>query len=712
MSEDIKLKNDYQEEEAHLKECLEVINWNIGFYDEQLTENKAMVKELFDHYHDDNPELHGELVMGLDWQKQLTRTVWKNKQAADKPYFGRIDYQELEKHHSSGEKFSLYIGKSGVSRNVSEVLIVDWRAPISSVYYESDVGEASYPSPEGEMIEVSLHLKRTYDIEKGKLNDYYDTDVISNDEFLTKYLAKNKEVVLGEIIATIQKEQNAIIRDTPWHTVIVQGVAGSGKTTVAMHRISYLLYNFKEKLRQDEFYIIGSNKTLLNYIVSVLPNLDVYNAHQMTMTELFLSLLQEDIPFKKQKIKIQDILREENIDGFKQLKGSLMIVNALSQFLKDYEKQVIPIEDIEYDDGVIYSKKDIEQLIDSFPMYSLQDKIDMLNKRLINKVKNINVLKQVEKDYLRSELKKYKDYFGKANMKIDIMERYEKFLRFLRLDQEGSKVSIAADCILKRLDDKILDLYDLSLLCLIKKRLLSENDFDFISHVVIDEAQDFGVSVFKVLRLIFPNCNYTIMGDISQNIYYDSGMNDWKELRDKVFFEGKDQFYVLSKSYRNTVEISDYASRILKKCTFETYQIDPIVRHGKEVQVKKAETKEQMYSFCAEALNGWKAEGYDTMAVICRDMEEALKVQGELHKQVELNELPEDVAEVKFVNGIMVLPIHLTKGLEFDTVLLFNPSDESYPSNNASAKLLYVAVTRALHEFQIVCMNKVSALLT
>lgn len=739
MCDDLKLKQDYLEEKKHLEECLSVIKKNIQFYEEKFNVNKAEIKELYDNYRSNNPELHSDLVMGLDWQTQLERTIRKNKLAVDKPYFGRIDYTE----HDSKElpnnnlysvasetkvpeaKFSLYIGKNGVAKDVSEVMIVDWRAPVSSVYYESDVGEGSYPSPEGDMIRVSLHLKRTYEIEKGKLIDYYDTDVISNDEFLTRYLAKNKEVVLGEIIATIQKEQNIIIRDTPWHTVIVQGVAGSGKTTVAMHRISYLLYNFKDKLRQDEFYIIGSNKTLLNYIVSVLPNLDVYHAHQMTMTELFLSLLEDNINIKKQKLKIQDILREENREGFKQLKGSLEIVKYLIKFLKEYEKRIVPAEDIYYQDDVLYARKDIEQLIDNFPMYPMQEKIEVLNKRIIDRVKTVNERNREEKEYTQKEVKKYKDYFGKSNQKINLLEEYTSFLRLLKFEWEekkaeqkdvesdmGYKADSAIDYILNRIDNKILDLYDLALLCMIKKHLIKGDDFNFISHVVIDEAQDFGVSVFLVLRTLFPNCNYTIMGDISQNIYYDSGMNDWKALREDVFNINKDRFYVLSKSYRNTVEISDFAGSILKKCTFETYEIEPIIRHGKSVSINNVDSEQEMYLHCAEILIHWKKEGYDTMAVICYDMEEARKVQNQLKKHIEINILPEDAEEVKFVNGIMVLPIHLTKGLEFDTVMLFNPSEKNYPYNDASAKLLYVAVTRALHEFRIVCHDEISGLLT
>lgn len=693
-----------QQEEKHLSYCVDVIKHNIETYEEQLEINKAETKELYDNYRSNNPELHSDLVMGLDWQKQLERALRKNLNAVNKPYFGRIDYIE----HGEELEFSLYIGKNGIAKDVSDILIVDWRAPVSSVYYDSDVGEASYPSPEGDMIKVALNLKRTYEIDRGTLLDYYDTDVISNDEFLTKYLAKNKEVVLGEIIATIQKEQNEIIRDTPWHSVIVQGVAGSGKTTVAMHRISYLLYNFKDKLRQDEFYIIGSNKTLLNYIVGVLPNLDVYHTHQLTMTELFLQILDDDFPLKKLKFQINDVLREENKSGFKQLKGSILLASELDRYLAVYEKQFIKVNDVVFKGDVIYLKDDICKLIDSFPMYPAQEKIDVLNKRLINKIKQICEKQEEKREIIRAELNIYKDHFGKANQKIDLMEVYRHFLLAKAFEWQDKLEGSAVREILYRLDNKIIDLYDLSLLTLIKKRLRRSSDFDAVSHIVVDEAQDFGVSVFAVLKKLFVNCNYTIMGDVSQNIYYDTGMNDWRTLREEVFQVTKDKFYVLAKSYRNTVEISNYASEVLKKCTFETYEICPIVRHGKPVEVVATKTRQEGIKYCSDSIKAWLNESYDTTAVICHDMDEARQVQKLLSTSVNTVELPDDIEEVKFVNGIMVLPVHLTKGLEFDTVILWNPSKENYPADDANAKLLYVAITRALHECKVVYQGELT----
>ncbi|QHQ59398.1 hypothetical protein Ana3638_00105 [Anaerocolumna sedimenticola] len=229
MSRHEELRSEWKKEEKHLAGCVAVIQKNIDENIRKLTEIKVETKELYDNYRSDNPELHNDLVIGLSMQSQIERTLYKNMAALKKPFFGRIDYMEQGENitqprdNTDQKDFSLYIGKNGISKTSTEMIIIDWRAPVSSVYYDSDIGESSYLSPFGDPIYIILNLKRTFEISDSKLVDFYDTDVIANDEFLTKYLGKNKEVVLGEIIATIQKEQNEIIRDTPWHSVIVQG---------------------------------------------------------------------------------------------------------------------------------------------------------------------------------------------------------------------------------------------------------------------------------------------------------------------------------------------------------------------------------------------------------------------------------------------------------------------------------------------------------
>ena len=237
----------------------------------------------------DDPRLSIHYEDGLKYVrfKENEYDLIRYEKARKKPYFGRIDFKD----GISQEEETCYIGRAGIAKNGSEPVVLDWRAPIASVYYESSMGPCTYTVSSEGTYEMDLVRKRTYEIEQDVLKDFFDSDVVANDELLTKYLAKNKKAVLGEIIATIQKEQNVIIRRSPRTNVIIQGVAGSGKTTVAMHRISFILYNYKDDFRPEDFYIVGSNRILLNYITSVLPELDVYGIRQLTMEQLFVRLL-------------------------------------------------------------------------------------------------------------------------------------------------------------------------------------------------------------------------------------------------------------------------------------------------------------------------------------------------------------------------------------------------------------------------------------
>lgn len=709
------------EEEKHLERTLRVIDDNIARYSAEFARISAETKELYDNYRSSNPELHNDLVVGLDIKSQTERILNKNIIARKNPYFGRIDYTE----HDSGESFSLYIGKHGIRKNKYEGLIVDWRAPVSSVYYESDIGESSYDTPTDETIAISLKKKRTYEISDSKLVDYYDSDVVANDEFLTKYLSKNKEVVLGEIIATIQKEQNAIIRDTPFHSVVVQGVAGSGKTTVAMHRISYILYNYKERFRPDEFYIIGSNRMLLNYITGVLPNLEVHNVNQMTMEEFFISLLDKDFDVKKGRyglaksfISLKEDTRSEKRSRLMAYKGSLSFIRALEHYLRQYELNLAVKEPVEYNGETLFTKEDMVYFLTFFEDKPMQEKIDLLNKKLAYKITSINELEMQHKEVTKSEVKRFRNYFGNRSEKLKLMEIYEGFLEYMKfhgkeLEGEGIKAldEEGISLLLNDLHRKKLDIYDLGMLLMIKKKLKMTKDFDYVSHIVVDEAQDFGAMVFYLCKRLFRDCTYTIMGDVSQNIHYDTGMNDWEVLKNEIFNPEKDKFYVLAKSYRNTIEISEYAGRILRKCSFKTYDIEPIIRHGREVEVIRAGSADEMLRQAVDILKGIKDSGYDTAAVICRTQEETLKVHKLLKEYVEVEPIPDNLEDMTFMNGIMVLPIHMTKGLEFEAVIIWNPDEERYNADDADAKLLYVAATRAMHELYIIYSGSLSKLL-
>ena len=586
---------------------------------------------------------------------------------------------------------------------------------MASVYYENAVGPCEYTVQNEKTYAIDLLMKRTYEIENDTLKDFYDSDVVANDELLTKYLAKNKKAVLGEIIATIQKEQNEIIRKSPKQNVIVQGSAGSGKTTVAMHRISYILYNYDKEFRPEDFYIIGSNRILLNYITSVLPDLDVYGIRQMTMEQLFTRLLYED--WDEHTMRVHALAKE---DSFIHIKGTLFWFQNLEEYCRKLEEETILAEDIflevpvktssvrrtsskvtfQKTSKILLTAEVIAAYLNENPEVSIQNKIAMLNKRVMAKVHNEITGKDIRytADDKREIQKKYRWYFGGKEWKTSIFELYADFLEEQRL--KGYQLPVP---------ENDFDVYDLAALAYLYKRVKEIELVREASHVVIDEAQDFGMMVYSVLKFCMRNCTFTIMGDVSQNIHYGYGLNDWEALR-KLFLTGPyDSFELLRKSYRNTIEISNFAMRILQHGNFPIYPVEPIIRHGKDVTMAQLSDDKELYRYTAEQVKHWQKEGLETIAIVCRDEKEAEKIKKKLGKKLSVT--GDDLENTEFGSGVMILPVAYTKGLEFDAVLLFDPSREKYPSDDAHVKLLYVAATRALHELAVLYKDILTGLI-
>lgn len=722
------MKNtDRKAEEQYLQDTMQVIQDNLANYGSEVSRMQGEIDEMLEHYHDNDVELWTLLNNTITLNDHMKRAMYRNERASHKPYFGRIIFRD----ETLGKQESLYIGKGGISRDNTHWMVVDWRAPVANAYYENGLGKCSYAAPEGKEIPIDLQLKRTFEIEEGKLLDYFDTEVVANDDLLMKYLSKNKEAVLGEIVATIQKEQNEIIRKSPYHNVIVQGVAGSGKTTVAMHRISFILYNYQERFRPEDFYIVGSNRILLNYITGVLPDLDVHGVKQMTMEQLFIRLLYEEWDEKKYQVK--SVSGSRNV-----IKGTEEWYLDLEAFIRRLEwdtirRDSIYLEPRQFVEGLqdgrngIYDRREedkkagitlkpiclveseaVERYITQNPTVSIQSKINMLNERLIIKIKDEFLGKGVK--YTESErkaiLKAYRGYYGGRQWKKSIYELYREFLALQR-EKYGTAYEDGAGS-----QDNAFDVYDLAALALLYKRVKETEVISEAHHIVIDEAQDFGMMAYRVLYACIKDCTYTVMGDVSQNIHFGFGLRDWEALKNLLLSDPMDSFGVLRKSYRNTVEISEFATNILRHGSFSIYPVEPIIRHGNQVTVERVTqgvAAEDFFRRIAEICRRWQEQELDTIAVVCRNNEEALKTARQLSKYIEIME--SDLEKVNFGKGIMVLPVEYTKGLEFDAVLILNPTKEAYPIDDGHAKLLYVAATRALHELHILCRGEATGLL-
>ena len=641
-----------------MSEELEYLEYAIDKYNEVIEDSNLKLNNLRELYKYDYDAM-------LEEKFRLENEINSIEKAKKKPYFARIDFKS--KNHFD----KCYIGKKGIYDYDNNVITVDWRAPISSLYYDSNIGECEYKAPEG-IIKGNLLLKRQYTIEDGKLINFNDVDTVSNDELLKPYLSVSADNRLKNIVSTIQSEQNKIIRESMGKNLVIQGVAGSGKTTVALHRIAYLVYNNRNLFKPSDYMVIGPNKFFVSYISNILPDLDVNGVAQNTLDELFLSFMQEDFKINNSL----DIIKEK--DDISYYKVSMNMKNDIDDYFSKLE--VLPNEDFIVDGIKILDKdyiKTIYEEINKNIFKSIKSRINRLI-LLLDKYINEN-FSTISKKYIKNEISQrtidnFKNNINSYLKKyFVIINKKAKVIYIDILKSKGYDYSLV--------NRNKINVEDIPSLLYIKYQLSGSSDFDNYKHIVIDEAQDYGEFTFYSLNKLFKNASFSIYGDLAQSLYSYRSIDNW-ECLEKIFrnFE----ILRLNKSYRTTIEIMNEANKINELLSLD--KAIPVIRHGEEVDY----TNKKAVDLIIELKNKYK-----TLAIITKTQNEANALYEELKNQIDINLI--NSSNLNYNSNINILPSYLSKGLEFDSVIIVG-RDNFNKDNKLDMKLLYVSMTRALHK--------------
>jgi len=739
---------DYKAENEYLQQVLAFINNTLPALATQKDELDARVAYAFRHMNLDNPEQFSEMTVNLSLLDGQKTKVAQMQYALSKPYFARVDFKQENKTENH------YIGKMTLLDDL-KMLITDWRAPISSLYYEGRIGQASYDCLDG-TIAGEITLKRQYQINDGQLESFGDIDITTNDEFLQAALGASKDRRLGDIVATIQAEQNKIIRAPLNEPLLVQGAAGSGKTTIALHRIAYLLYAHENKISANEMMIMAPSKFFLSYISDVLPDLGVNQVVQTTFAEYVADSLEWD---KWEVAPSLTALSEAINSGVysstrmeaARIKSGIDFYKVIDRYCSYIEEQCLPTSDFCVEGYTIYYREAIKNMFletyKHLPMSKRGTEIEKYLKNALKKEIPI-IIKNIEYEYsLRvAECKnafpeetlerqaKIKSIFNERNALLKritdksktVRKQYMKIFQLKSvmtyysalfttpelLEEMSSNIFRHADCQLLvneiRLlhKKKKLEPEDLPPLIWMQKRLFGiESD---IKHVVIDEAQDLSIFQFMALKAVLPKASFSILGDLHQGILAHKGITDWSELL-PIFNVAP---LMLEQSYRTTIEIMDTANSIIQHLyTNKKYDVPlavPVIRHGDPVEMHVISSQASLIDAVCKEISASQKAGFRSIAIIGKTAGECKELQKSLaEKNYNLSIITEQ--ESPYEGGILILPVYLAKGLEFDVVIITDAAQ--YTSEALDVKLLYIAATRALHKLVIYSSGMESALL-
>ena len=671
----------------YLQYVLKCLNDRLAQADAAILEGEKEIEDMHEYYWENYTEMDQYGYEDYDNQQALFRQMNANeeqfrlrkrfKKMQDSPFFGRVDFR----YDGDEEAETFYIGIGNLSESAGSLpLVYDWRAPVSGLFYDYDKGPASYEAPSG-IFEGEVTSKWQYKIRKGKMLYEFESDVKIDDEILGAELGSNGEVQLKNIVRTIQKEQNEIIRNTKDRIMVIQGAAGSGKTSVALHRIAYLLYHDRENLKSSNVLILSPNGVFADYISHILPELGEENIREMSF-DLFAYRELKDIvgDCEDRYDQIEHTVLNPKIQNICREKQSPEFVSKLDGFVLRLEDELMNFRDVEYRGCTLSEKEILDLFYFKFLDVPLLSRMHSVAEYFIDQVETLR-----DRDLSDEEREEVMECFRSMYETRDCYVLYSRFL-----EKEGYRP--LPHCQIEKRRLRYEDVYPVLYL---KYTLCQCRNHHGIKHVVVDEMQDYSWIQYLLIHKMFP-CRMTILGDKAQTM--EDETQDVLKFLPKIF--GKDiRKIVMNRSYRNTMEVAQYANHLTGIEDMELFE-----RHGEPVDERTfSSTEEALETVLEKWLN--RREEFETEALIFlteREAEHAF-----LYIEKRLKEIaPEAENQLCYMNrdsqsfkkGLTVTTFYLAKGLEFDQVFgIFEEDRES----GLQCQAKYITATRALHELHM-----------
>lgn len=666
--------------EQFLKEITDCLQQKIKELDEDLSAGQQEIKNMHEYYWENYTEMDEYGYENYDNQQALLHQAHANEEKLSKrkrltkmlesPFFGRVDFRYDGEEES--ETFYIGIGNFAPCAGMRP-LIYDWRAPVSGLFYDYDRGPAAYDAPGGRM-EGEITSKWQYKIKNGHMIYGFESDTKIDDEILKQELGSGGDVQLKNIVRTIQKEQNAIIRNTEDRILAIQGAAGSGKTSVALHRIAYLLYHDRENLKAANILILSPNNAFSDYISHILPELGEEHIQEMSFDLFAYKELKEvandcedRYDYLEKKMKFQDSEWEIR---FKE-KQSASFIGQMEGFLAMLEEDLVNIRSFTFKGFHKTEEEIIHLFYFKFQTVPLLARMDAVMEYLIDEYETLR-----GKNISEEDMEALRETFQKMYVTTDLYEIYGWLLK----DCGYPELSNA------EYERRKLEYEDVFPMLYLKYRLKGSRKHKNIKHLVIDEMQDYSYLQYSILSMLF-HCRMTILGDRAQTM--DSECQDVTKFLPKIFGR-KIRKIVMNKSYRNTLEIAEYAERIRGGEGLELFQ-----RHGKEVEEFHGLSMEEMLENIEKQVKSSYAQ-YETAAVITMNESDAYDIYRLLkNRQLPVSYMDRDTSVFK--KGMTVTTFYIAKGLEFDQVFAVLGRE----TNPLYKQAKYISATRALHELYV-----------